>query len=54
MRSVVDTLAANPWRWLLIVGIASASAVLIGTWSAAVILLVVVAASVSAAARASR
>ena len=54
MRSVVDTLTTNTWRWLLIVGIAGAAAVLMGTWSAAGIMLVVVTVAVSTAARAAR
>jgi uncharacterized membrane protein YczE len=54
MRSFVDTLATNPWRWLPIVGIAGAAAVLVGTWSATVIMLMVVTVAVSTAARGAR
>ena len=54
MRSFVDTLATNVWRWLLIVSLAGASAVLMGTWSAAGIMLVVVTVAVSTAARTAR
>jgi hypothetical protein len=51
MQSIIATLRLNPWRWLLVVGVAAIAALLMGTWAAAAIMFIVVATAVSAAGR---
>jgi hypothetical protein len=51
MRSIVATLRLNPWRWVLVVGVAAIAALLLANWSAAAIMLIIVAAAVFIAGR---